>query len=291
MSNPTPFKVYLNGRLLPIEEAHISVMDRGFLFGDGVYEVIPCYNGRLFRLKHHLDRLDQSLAGIRMANPYSHDKWREVLEQLVAQAPETDLSVYLQVTRGATAKRDHLIPANAEPTRFAMITPIPPVNPKLAQNGIAAVTREDIRWQRCNIKSIALLANILLRQEAEDAEAGETLLIRDGLATEGSASNLFVITDGVIRTPPKSKHLLPGITRDLVLELARKEGLPWREEEIPREQLHTADEIWITSSTREIVPVTRLDGRPVGNGTPGPIFRSTHSLYCDYKAEIRSSGR
>ncbi|MES9874621.1 MAG: D-amino acid aminotransferase [Candidatus Sedimenticola sp. 6PFRAG7] len=285
--NSTP-QVFLNGRFLPRDEARISVMDRGFLFGDGVYEVIPCYSGRLFRLEHHLQRLDDSLRGIRMSNPHSTTRWGEILEELVAQRPGEDQAVYLQVTRGAAEKRDHLIPDNASPTVFAMTNPIAPVNPDLAEKGITAITLQDIRWHRCNIKAITLLANVLLREQANDSEANEAILVRDGFAIEGTASNLFVISDGVIRTPPKSDRLLPGITRDLVLELATANKIPCREEEISELDLPGADEIWITSSTREIVPVVELNGEKVGNGLPGPIFRSMHRIYGDYKQAIKS---
>ena len=285
--NSTP-QVFLNGRFLPRDEAQISVMDRGFLFGDGVYEVIPCYSGRLFRLEHHLQRLDDSLRGIRMNNPHSTARWSEILEQLVAQRPGEDQAVYLQVTRGAAEKRDHLIPDNASPTVFAMTNPIAPVNPDLAEKGITAITLQDIRWHRCNIKAITLLANVLLREQANDSEANEAILVRDGFAIEGTASNLFVISDGVIRTPPKSDRLLPGITRDLVLELATANKIPCREEEISELDLPGADEIWITSSTREIVPVVELNGEKVGNGLPGLIFRSMHRIYSDYKQAIKS---
>ncbi|MES9870230.1 MAG: D-amino acid aminotransferase [Sedimenticola sp.] len=280
-------RVYLNGSFLPLEEAQISVMDRGFLFGDGVYEVIPCYAGRLFRLDHHLKRLDDSLDAIRMENPHSQKAWHGILNQLVSQRPGEDQAVYLQVTRGPAAKRDHLIPAQPSPTVFAMSNPIPPVNPELAEKGISAITLEDTRWHRCNIKAITLLANVLLREEASDKDANEAILIRDGQAIEGTASNLFIVSDGVIRTPPKGERLLPGITRDLVLELAAAEGIPHREEEIEERALRDADEVWITSSTREIVPVVELNGQRVGNGQPGPMFKAMHRIYAGYKQQVR----
>jgi len=284
LSNPN---VYLNGAFIPAEQARVSVMDRGFLFGDGVYEVIPCYGGRLFRLPHHLQRLDSSLAGIKMSNPLTYEQWRQLLETLVAQLPNSDQAVYLQVTRGAAGKRDHRIPEGVEPTVFAMTTPLTPPDPKLVEQGISATTQQDIRWNRCNIKAITLLANVLLREEATQQAADEAILIRDGLATEGAASNLFVVSAGVIRTPPTGPQLLPGITRDLVLELAAAHGLPSREEAIAKQALFEADELWITSSTREIVPVTRLNGHPVGNGHPGPIFRRVYQLYRDYKQRLQ----
>jgi len=286
MSNPP--LVYLNGEFLAPEQARVPVMDRGFLFGDGVYEVIPCYQGRLFRLSHHLQRLDNSLHAIRMANPLTHGQWAQVLEKLVAQGPGGDQSVYLQVTRGAAAERNHTIPQGIEPTLFAMTSPLHIAPPAEQRQGVAAITLDDVRWKLCNIKAITLLANVLMREQARDQGAVEAILIRDGLAMEGAASNLFVVQDGIITTPPKSPFLLPGITRDLILELTRHHQLPYREQNITLEQLQGADEIWLTSSTKEIMPVTRLDGESVGNGQPGPVFGKTADLFADYKAAIRA---
>ncbi|MDT8386486.1 MAG: D-amino acid aminotransferase [Thiogranum sp.] len=285
--------VYLNGSFLPIEDACIPVTDRGFLFGDGVYEVIPAYGGRLLRLSHHLQRLQSSLDGIRLANPLSDAAWEEVFLQLLQRnreraGPENDQSIYLQVTRGPALKRDHSFPEHVTPTVYATANPIPAVDPEIASRGIAAVTLEDIRWQWCDIKAITLLANVLMRQRATDQDAAEALLIRDGLMIEGSSSNVFVIRDGVMQTPPKSQLMLPGITRDLVLELARTHQLPGRECDIPEAALRDADEIWITSSTREIVPVTRLNAVPVGAGVPGPLWQVMTEHYRHYKTAVRS---
>ena len=282
-------QVFLNGEFLPLDQARIPVLDRGFLFGDGVYEVIPAYGGRLFRLEQHLDRLGNSLRAIRIEQPHGHGEWRQILERLLAANDGSDQSIYLQVTRGAHTKRDHAIPPGLQPTVFAMATPIAAPNPAIAERGIHAVTREDIRWHRCDIKAVTLLAAVLLRQEAADEDAMEAILVRDGLATEGAASNLFIVQDGVIVTPPKGADLLPGITRDLVLELAVKEGLAHREVPITREQLEQADEVWLTSSTREVMPVTRLDGRSVGDGRPGPVWRRMSALYRAYKEHLRTA--
>lgn len=280
--------VYLNGDFLPPGEARIPVMDRGFLFGDGVYEVIPCYGGRLFRLEHHLQRLDNSLHAIRMDNPLDRKAWQSILEQLTGQLPGSDQSVYLQVTRGSSGQRDHAIPTGITPTVFAMTQPaIYPDATTLAQ-GIKAVTLTDNRWGRCDIKAITLLANVLLRSEANDRDAAEAILIRDGKAIEGAASNLFIVQAGVIITPPKSPQLLPGITRDLVLELAQSHGMPWREQEISEAMLEAADEIWVTSSTKEVMAVVTLNGRAVGNGVPGPIYARMAGLYGDYKAQLQA---
>lgn len=287
MASPDP-KVYLDGRYLPLSEARVPVMDRGFLFGDGVYEVIPAYGGRLFRLREHLERLESSLRAISMAPPLEIDAWEALLQPLIEPFGGADCSVYLQVTRGAAGNRDHLPPADIRPTVFAMGSAIPAPNPALFETGADAVTAEDIRWGRCDIKAITLLAAVLARIEAKEKGAIEAILIRDGLATEGAASNLFVVRDGRIVTPPKSRLLLPGITRDLVLELARLHDLPWAEEAIPVDYLRQADEVWLTSSTKEVLPVTRLDGERVGDGQPGPGFRAMRKHYAAYKDRIRS---
>ena len=279
--------VYLDGRFLPRAQACVPVMDRGFLFGDSVYEVIPVYGGHLFRLEHHLDRLDGSLAAIRMANPLGHDAWRAMLRELVGQRPGADQSVYLQVTRGPAEKRDHAIPDAVTPTVFAMAVPLAPIDPAIAEHGIAAITLADNRWLRCDIKATTLLANVLARQEAKERGAVEAILLREGLAVEGAASNLFVVSDGRVLTPPKSRFLLPGITRDLVIELARANAIPCVEEDVPVAVLEGAGEVWLTSSTREVMPVTRLDGRVLGDGRPGPVWRRMNELYQAYKARLR----
>jgi D-alanine transaminase len=277
--------VFLNGEYLPADEAKVSVLDRGFIFGDGVYEVIPVYGGRLFRLPHHLDRLDHSLEGIRLANPLSHHRWQELLEHLVELNGGNDQSLYLQVTRGV-AKRDHSFPPDTEPTVFAMSSPVGPV-PETLREGIAAVSVEDFRWKLCHIKAIALLPNILLRQQAVDAGAAEAIMLRDGFVTEGAATNVFIVNNGVVLTPPKSNLLLPGVTRDLVVELCQQNGVPCVEGAISEMQLREADEIWLTSSTKEIIPVTRLDDQPVGSGGPGEVWRQLISLYQEYKQAFR----
>ena len=278
--------VYLNGEYLPAEEARVPVLDRGFIFGDGVYEVIPAYNGKLFRLDEHLQRLDDSLTATRITNPYSNTEWRTILETLLEKNGDGDQSVYLQVTRGI-AVRDHGFPEKITPTVFVMCNPLKPVDNQVREQGVCAITLEDTRWKHCNIKAITLLPNILLRQEAVDAGCAEAILIRDGLVTEGAASNVFVVHNGRITTPPKSRQLLPGITRDLVVELANKHGLDCVEEDIPVATLTQADEIWLTSSTREILPVTRLDDQPVGDGRPGPVWAKMFAIYQDYKQALR----
>ena len=285
--------VYLNGSYLPMEEACVSVMDRGFLFGDGVYEVIPAYGGKLFRLSHHLHRLQNSLDGIRLSNPLSIGAWQKILNEVLEHNREqtgvsNDQSVYLQVTRGSAAKRDHSFPDRITPTVFVFSNPIAEPDPVSTTQGIAAITLDDIRWQYCDIKAITLLPNVLLRQQAADSNAAEALLIRNGLVIEGSASNVFVIRDGAILTPPKGEQMLPGVTRDLVLELAEQHALPCHETDISEDTLRQADEVWVTSSTREIVPVTSLDGKAVGDGLPGPVWKSMIELYRRYKDAVRN---
>ncbi len=275
-------QVYLNGKFLVPEEARVSVFDRGFIFGDGVYEVIPVFGGRLFRLPQHLARLDSSLREIRLANPLAAGEWRRIFERLVDIQGGGDLSIYLEITRGP-APRDHAFPPKVTPTVFAYAQPLKSPPADQVERGIAAITAPDIRWLRCDIKAIALLPNALLRQQAIDAGAAEAILLRDGVMTEGAASNIFVIKDGRAVTPPKGPLILPGVTRDLVLELALAHGVPCAEEPVSETQLRGADEVWLTSSTKEVLAITHLDGKPVGNGKPGPLHARMLALYKDYK--------
>lgn len=277
----------LNGTFLPLQDACVPVMDRGFLFGDGVYEVIPVYAGKLFRLDHHLRRLRNSLDAIRIKNPLSASDWENMLNELVDRNEGTDQAVYLQVTRGVAAKRDHAFPADCEPTLFAMSTPMSPSVDIETVSGATAITLPDIRWKLCNIKAITLLPNVMLRQQAVDAGAAEAILIRDGYAVEGAASNVFIVKNGMLVTPPNGPTLLPGITRDLVIELAANHAIPFREADITEADLFGAEEIWLTSSTREISPVTLLDDTVISNGEPGPHWRKMISLYQDHKTAIR----
>ena len=278
----------LNGSFLPLQEACIPVMDRGFLFGDGVYEVIPVYGGKLFRLARHLKRLGNSLAAVRIDNPLSDEAWTDMLVELVSRNEGTDQAVYLQVTRGVAAKRDHAFPENTRPTVFAMSNPMPASVDIDSIIGDTAVTLPDIRWKLCNIKAITLLPNVMLRQQAVDASAAEAILISNGHATEGAASNLFIVKNGVLITPPNGPALLPGITRDLIIELAANNAIPYREAAITENELFAADEIWLTSSTREISPVTRLDDTVISDGKPGPLWKRLIILYQDYKTAIRN---
>lgn len=275
-------KVYLNGEYLPLSEAKVSVLDRGFLFGDGVYEVIPAYAGRLFRLEDHIVRLNNSLAGIRLPLSYSVADWQAIFQPMLDSSK--DQYIYLQITRGYAAKRDHGFPEQIEPTVFAMCSEIKPFAGRIS--GIKAVTLDDTRWQMCNIKAITLLANLLLRQEALDKDCAEALLVKDGYVTEGAASNLFAVIDGVLVTPAKNHEILPGITRDVILELAAANNVAYREDVITLEQLKAASEVWVTSSTREIVPVIELDGVAVGDGKPGLVWHAVDNLLQTYKKSL-----
>ena len=280
--------VYLNGQFMPIDEAKVSVLDRGFLFGDGVYEAIPVYGGRMLRGVEHIKRLENSLDGIRISYPMSQAEWMTMLTRLVELNGGGDQSIYLQVTRGAPAKRDHAFPPEGTPpTVFAMSNPLAPIPNKWISEGAEAVTVPDIRWLRCDLKTIQLLGNVLARQEAVEHGAVEAILLRDGQAIEGSASNLFIIKDGVIHTTAKSASILGGITRNLVIELARAEGMSVLEQGMPETLLREADEVWVTSSTREIVPITKVDGAVVGAGVPGPLWQRMNAAYQVFKQKVR----
>ncbi|HEB55179.1 MAG TPA: D-amino acid aminotransferase [Gammaproteobacteria bacterium] len=281
---------YLNGDYLPLEQAKVSVLDRGFIFGDGVYEVIPAYGGHLFRLQQHLQRLDNSLRAIKLDNPLSNKQWQEMLQTLVEKNRDhdnTDQSVYLQLTRGV-AKRDHSFPKNTPATVFAMSNPLAAADMEKMQAGVSAITLDDIRWHYCNIKTIALLPNILLKQQAIEKHASEAILVREGLVTEGSASNLFIVNNGVIKTPVKSEQLLPGVTRDLIVELAQKNELACEQTAISESELLAADEVWLSSSTKEILPVTHLNEKTVGEGRAGPLWHKMIKIYQTYKQQLRA---
>jgi D-alanine transaminase len=281
--------VYLNGHYLPIEDARIPVLDRGFIFGDGVYEVIPVYSRRPFRITEHLQRLNNSLSAIRLDNPYLQAEWITRIEGVIETQTFEDQSVYLQVTRGV-APRDHVFPKGATPTVFIMSNPLQPASEVLVENGVAAITAADNRWLRCDIKSVSLLPNVLLRQLSADAGAAETLLLRDGWLSEGSASNVFVVKEGVLLALPKSHLMLPGITYDVVLELADRLDTPHAIRPISEAELRSGDEIWLTSSTKEVLAVTTLDGQPVGDGRPGDMQRAMYAAYQDYKKKVMRAG-
>jgi D-alanine transaminase len=282
--------VFLNGKFMPVDEARVPVLDRGFIFGDGVYELVPVYSRVPFRLDEHLARLERSLAAVRIRNPYSRVEWRDIILQLVAKQSFEDQGIYFQVTRGV-AKRDHAFPKDAVPTVFVMSNPL--VNPpqELVERGAAAVTAVDDRWHRCDIKSTSLLGNCLLRQVSADVGAAETILFRDGNLSEASASNVFVVKQGAILAPAKSNLILPGITYDVVVELAQGAGLPLQFRDVPEAEVRAADEIWLTSSSKEVLAVVTLDGKRVGDGRPGPMFRRMYGLYQEFKQKVMRAGK
>jgi len=279
--------VYLNGRFLPLEDAKISVLDRGFIYGDGVYELIPVYHRQPFRLRQHLARLQHSLDGIRMVNPHTDAEWESIIRELVARTAFDDQGVYFQVTRGV-AKRDHSFPLDVAPTVFMMSNPLSLPTAEQVERGVAVVTAIDERWLHCDLKTISLLGNVLARQRATDAGAAETVLFRNGFLTEASASNVFIVRDGVLLGPPKDNQILPGITYDAAFELARGGGLAVEVRPISRDEALAADEMWLSSSTKEVLAVTIVDGKSFAGGSPGPVFRKMHELF---QASKSRSGR
>jgi D-alanine transaminase len=282
--------IFLNGKFMPVEEARVPVLDRGFIFGDGVYELVPVYSRVPFRMDEHLARLGRSLASVRIRDPYSRAEWRDIILQLVAKQSFEDQGVYFQVTRGV-AKRDHAFPKDAAPTVFIMSNPL--VNPphELVERGAAAVTAVDDRWLHCDIKSISLIGNCLLRQVSADVGAVETILFRDHKLTEASASNVFVVRDGVILSPPKSNLILPGITYDVIAEIAQAAGLPLEYRDVSESEVRSADEVWVTSSSKEVLAIVTLDGKPVAGGKPGPVFHRVYALYQEFKQKVMRAGK
>jgi D-alanine transaminase len=277
---------YLNGHYLPLAEARVSPLDRAFLFGDAVYEVLPIYASRPFRLREHLDRLNRSLAGIRMSAPLSHTDWAEISQDLISRNSARDAYLYLQVTRGAELGRNHAWPEDLKPTLFAYVTALEPLSPSILEHGVSAVTATDTRWARRDIKSTALLANILLKKLSADAGAFETIMLENGELTEGSSTTVHVVRDGVVRTPPNGHHILPGTTRDVVTELAGRLSVRCESSRVSEAMLRAADEIWLAFATRGVLPVTALDGAPVGTGKPGPLFKRISAAFADYTREL-----
>jgi len=277
MAEPLPI-CHLNGALLPLREARISPLDRSFLFGDGVYEVIAARRGQARRLAANLARLARSLRELRIRNPHTDEQWTQIVQQLIAANGAGDVYVYLQVSRGAEFGRNHAPLPDIEPTVFGFCSPLPLPSAEVLERGVSCVSANDTRWARCDIKSVALLANVLLRQQSVEAGAAETILLRDGWLTEASASSVYVILGGEIRTPPNSPQLLPGTTRGLIEELADQNGMPRRVSAVSEPQLRAADEVWLTAATRGVMAVTRLDGKHIGDGRVGPLWRRMHAL-------------
>ncbi|HKU87316.1 MAG TPA: D-amino acid aminotransferase [Casimicrobiaceae bacterium] len=282
MSDPSQ-AVYLNGAFLPLADAKISVLDRGFIYGDGVYEVVPVYGRRPFRMQQHLKRLQYSLDGIRLANPHKAAEWDALIAQLIERQPFADQAVYLQVTRGV-AKRDHAFPKDTTPTVFMMSNPLVVPTREQVERGVAVVTTQDNRWLRCDLKTTSLLGNVLMRQFAVDHDAIETVMFRDGHLTEASASNVLIVRDGIVIAPPKDNLILPGITYDATLEITRDAGVPLEVRPVPHAEAMHADEMWLSSSTKEVLAVTTVDGRPYGSGKPGPVFRRVWEAFQRAKA-------
>ena len=277
MAEPFP-TCYLDGTLQPLRAARVSPLDRGFLFADAVYEVFAVHAGFASRLNANLARLEYSLRELRIPNPHDAQGWTRLLQALIDANGGGDMYVYLQVSRGTEYGRNHAPLPQLTPTVFAFCAPLPPMTPAMLAQGVACITAADTRWARCDIKSVALLANVLLRQQAVEAGAAETILLRDGWLTDASSSAVHVVIEGEIRTPPRSHQLLPGTTRSLIEELAAAHGLPCRSTPVSAAALRQADEIWLSAATRGVVAVTTLDGQPVGAGRPGPLWRRMRTL-------------
>jgi D-alanine transaminase len=288
MSGPLPF-CYLNGEYVPLKEASVSPFDRAFLFGDAVYEVVPVYSGRPFRLRQHLDRLNRSLDGIRMPPPMAHGDWAHICQELISRNEADDAHLYMQVTRGAEFGRNHAWPEGLKPTLFAYCTALDPLPAALTDNGVAAVTAPEIRWERRDIKATSLLGNILLKKLAADAGAFETIMLENGELTEGSSTTVHVVKNGVIHTPPNGRHILPGTTRDVVIELADLLSVRNVSASVTEQALRGADEVWLAFSTRGLLPVTKLDGAPVGSGMPGPLFKRMYIAFHNYIRDLKDT--
>ncbi|MDE2304605.1 MAG: D-amino acid aminotransferase [Gammaproteobacteria bacterium] len=277
---------YLNGAYLPLAEARVSPLDRAFLFGDAVYEVLPVYAGRPFRLREHFDRLARSLAAVRIPQPMPHAGWNEVCLELIRRNGGGDQYLYVQVTRGAEFGRSHAWPEGLAPTVFAYANALEPAPAGLLEHGVAAITAAETRWARRDIKSTSLLANVLLKKLSADAGAYETIMLEDGWLTEGSSTTVHVIAGGRILTPPNGTHILPGTTRGVVELLAERLGIALESSPVSAATLRSAEEIWLAFATRGLLPVTRLDGSPVGAGSPGPLFRRMHAAFGAYVQEL-----
>lgn len=276
-------QVWLNGQLMPLAEAKIPVLDRGFIFGDGIYEVVPVYGRRPFRIDSHMARLQRSLKEIGIANPYTRERWLDVLRQVGDACPHDDHMLYLQVTRGV-AMRAHAFPKDVEPTVFVMANKLVLPSEQAVTQGVAVVTAEDKRWLNCHIKSTSLLGNVLMAQHAAENQVTETIQFRDGNLTEGSSSNVWVVKDGKLYAPPRSHLILEGIRYGLMEELAQACGIPFEPRQISEAEVRAADEVMITSATKEVLAVVRIDGQPVGAGVPGPAFKALHAAYQRAKA-------
>ncbi|MFC5609867.1 D-amino acid aminotransferase [Variovorax soli] len=274
---------YLNGEYTPLNQAKVSVLDRGFIFGDGIYDVVPVYGRKLFRFAQHLARLERNLGKLRIPNPHTSDEWLERCRKLIAAHASEDQMIYIQVTRGV-AVRDHVMPQGIAPTVFIMASAMKLPSAQAVREGVACVTAEDFRWERGDIKSTSLLGNVMARQVSADAGATETILFRERQLTEASSSNVWIVRDGAVYGVPKSEHVLEGIRYELIRELCEQEGIPFALQPIDAAQVHGADELMISSASKEVLPVVLLDGQPIGNGQPGPVFQRLYSAYQGAKA-------
>lgn len=278
---------YLNGVYGALADAKVSVLDRGFIFGDGIYEVLPVYGRRIFRFEEHMARLERSLGRVRIANPHTAADWLAIARKLIAAHPSDDQLVYIQVTRGV-APRDHVMPQGIEPTVFVMVSTMKPPTAEQRHQGVACVTARDFRWERGDIKSVSLLGNVLARQISADRGATETIMFRAGMLTEAAASNVWIVHEGALLGPPKSEHVLEGIRVELLRELCEEEGIAYNLRPIPEAEVFAADEVLLSSATKEVLAVTTLDGEPVGHGTlrgkPGPVYAKLHAAYQRAKA-------
>jgi D-alanine transaminase len=288
MAMPLPV-CYLNGAYLPLSEARVSPLDRAFLFADSVYEVLPVFDGRMFRFREHFDRLARSLREIRIESPHTHEEWLAILDEVISRNGAVDMYVYVQVTRGMEFGRNHAFPEGVQPTVFIMASPLPAMTPEILEHGLAAITVEDFRWGRCDIKATGLLANVLMKQQAADAGAQEAIIVRDGDVMEGSSTSIFVVTAGMLATPPNSTRILPGTTRDAALELAAAASMPLEVRRISVAELHRADEVWLSAATRDVLPITSIDGRAVGSGKPGAQWRKMQAAFERLKTYLKGT--
>lgn len=279
---------YLNGEFLALNEARISPLDRGFLFADSVYEVLPAFGGRMFRFAEHFDRLARSLAEVRIPSPLTHGEWHEMLKTLIHRNGDVDMYLYAQVSRGMEYGRDHAFPAQTKPTVFAMACPLPAMSPEQREQGLAAITVEDFRWGRCDIKSTMLLANVLMKQQAREAGAQEAIIVRDRDVLEGASTSVFVVLDGTLLTPPNSRRILPGTTRDAALDVIGTR-FPVQVRSISIDELRRAEEVWIAAATRDVLPITKIDGLPIGSGKPGPRWQEVSDGFIAMRRQLANT--
>lgn len=281
---PDPLSIcYLNGSFLPLRDARISPLDRGFLFADSVYEVLPAFGGRMYRFAEHFDRLARSLREVGLPSPHTHAQWLGLLEELIDRNGRVDMYIYVQITRGAEYGRNHAFPADSTPTVFAMASPIPVLTPALRERGLSAITVEDFRWRRCDIKATTLLANVVMKQRASEAGAQEAIIVANGEVLEGSSTSVLIVRDNVLISPPDASTRLPGTTRDAALELAQ--GLmPIEIRPISVTELFAATEVWIAAATRDVLPITSIDGKLIGSGKPGPHWERMSQAFIDSRS-------